>query len=198
MCAADTQSKTGEMEIKSLSIPNVKVLTPQRFEDSRGFFAELYSKRTFCQLGVDCEFVQDNHSFSMARGTVRGLHFQLAPFAQAKLVRAVRGAIFDVAVDISPQSATFGRHVSAILSADNARQMFIPIGFAHGFMTLEPDTEIAYKVSDYFSVEHDRGLFWNDPELRIDWPLREHEIALSEKDRALPCFRELSTVMMFA
>lgn len=185
------------MDIQALRIPDVKLLVPKRFFDSRGFFAELYNKRAFAELGIDCEFVQDNHSFSSARGTMRGLHFQIAPFAQTKLVRVVRGAIFDVAVDLRQGSPSYGQHVSSVLSAENGKQMFVPCGFAHGFMTLEPNTEVAYKVSEFFSLDYDRGLLWDDPELGIDWPFEGREAVFSDKDRTWPHFREMSKIAKF-
>ena len=179
------------MQMESLSIPAVKVLTPKKHGDHRGFFSETYSKRALAEVGVDIDFVQDNHSSSAERGTVRGLHFQTPPFAQDKLVRVVRGSVFDVAVDLRSGSPTYGRHASVVLSACAWSQVLIPVGFAHGFMTLEPDTEVVYKVSDYYAPDHDRGLLWNDPALGIEWPLPESDALLSDKDRKQPCLAEL-------
>ena len=176
------------MEIRELSIPDVKVLIPERFGDPRGSFSEVYSRRALAAAGVDIEFVQDNHSSSRRRGTVRGLHFQAPPRAQDKLVRVVRGSVFDVAVDLRRSSPTCGRHVSAVLSAEAWNQLLVPAGFAHGFMTLEPDTEVVYKVSDYYAPDHDRGLLWNDPALGIRWPIPERDAVLSDKDRGQPRF----------
>lgn len=167
------------------------MLFPVKHGDRRGFFSETYNRKALAALGIDINFVQDNHSLSAAKGTVRGLHFQTPPFAQDKLVRVVRGSVFDVAVDLRQGSPTYGRHVSAVLSAAAWNQILVPIGFAHGFMTLEPDTEVIYKVSDYYAPAHDNGLLWNDPALGIQWPLAENDALLSEKDRKLPGLAEL-------
>ena len=167
------------------------MLFPGKHGDRRGFFSETYNRKALAALGVDINFVQDNHSLSAEKGTVRGLHFQTPPFAQDKLVRVVRGSVFDVAVDLRQGSPTYGRHVSAVLSAEAWNQVLVPVGFAHGFMTLEPDTEVIYKVSDYYAPAHDNGLLWNDPALGIQWPLAENDALLSEKDRKLPGLAEL-------
>ena len=161
--------------------------------DSRGSFSEVYSAEALARAGIAIEFVQDNHSCSALRGTVRGLHFQTPPFAQHKLVRVVRGAIWDVALDLRRSSPTYGRHVGVALSAREWNQLLVPIGFAHGFATLEPDTEVIYKVSARYAPEHDRGVRWNDPALRIRWPVAEGEVRLSDKDRALPALAEIET-----
>ena len=174
------------MQVRELAIPGVKVLTPERHDDARGCFCEVYNRRTLSELGIDSEFVQDNHSVSVRKWTVRGLHFQAPPRAQDKLVRVVRGSVFDVAVDLRRRSPTYGRHVSVVLSARAWNQVLVPVGFAHGFMTLEPDTEVVYKVSDHYSPEHDTGLAWNDPSLGIRWPVPQDEAVLSERDRRLP------------
>lgn len=181
------------MRVEALNIPAVKILAPGKHGDDRGFFSETYNKKALAASGIRLEFVQDNHSFSAAKGTVRGLHFQTPPFAQDKLVRVVRGAVFDVAVDLRRDSPTYGRHVSATLSATAWNQILVPIGFAHGLMTLEPDTEVIYKVSDYYAPAHDHGLLWDDPTLGIEWPLAEHEAILSDKDRAQPRFADFAT-----
>lgn len=181
------------MYISELPLAEIKVLCPRKHGDSRGLFSEVYNKRTFAESGVEIDFVQDNHSFSVERGTVRGLHFQPPPVAQYKLVRVVRGSVFDVAVDLRRCSATYGRHVSVVLSAEAWNQVLIPIGFAHGFMTLEPNTEVVYKVSNYYSPDHDMGLLWNDPALGIQWPLPAEEAVLSDKDRGHPRLAELET-----
>lgn len=182
------------VRLEALSIPAVKVLTPVRHGDRRGFFCEAYSRRTLAAAGIDVEFVQDNHSLSTAAGTVRGLHFQAPPFAQEKLVRVVRGAAFAVAVDLRRGAATCGRHASVVLSARAGNQLLVPVGFAHGFMTLEPDTEVLYKVSDYYAPEHDRGVRWDDPDLAIPWPLAAGAAAvLSPKDSGLPAFAALDS-----
>ena len=181
------------MQVDEFGISAVKMLIPRKHGDRRGFFSEVYNQRALAQAGIDVEFVQDNHSLSAERGTVRGLHFQAPPFAQDKLVRVVRGAVFDVAVDLRRASPTYGRHVSAVLSAEAWNQLLVPTGFAHGFMTLEPDTEVIYKVSNYYAPEHDKGLLWNDPALRIAWPIPEADAILSDKDRGQPRLAELVT-----
>ena len=172
------------MDVVSLDIPDVKIIRPKKFGDHRGFFSETYTKKTFEAAGLQYDFVQDNHSLSAEVGTVRGLHFQLPPFAQDKLVRVVRGAILDVAVDIRKGSPTFGRHVSAVISAAEWNQILVPIGFAHGFCTLEPDTEVIYKVTNYYSPEHDRSIRYDDPDIAIDWPIAAGDLQLSDKDLA--------------
>jgi dTDP-4-dehydrorhamnose 3,5-epimerase len=178
------------VQIIETAIPDVKVFVPKKHGDNRGFFSETYSRRAFEAAGLKLDFVQDNQSLSAEVGVVRGLHFQLAPMAQDKLVRVVRGAILDVAVDIRRDSPTFGKHVAEVLSAENWRQLLIPIGFAHGFRTLEPNSEVIYKVTRFYSPEHDRGLRWNDPALGIDWRLSEADAILSDKDRKLPTLAE--------
>lgn len=179
------------MEVEKLAIPEVMVLRPVRHQDDRGFFCETYNRRTLAECGIETEFVQDNHALSRRKGTVRGLHFQIPPFGQDKLIRVVRGAILDVAVDIRVGSPTYGRHVSAVISASEGNQIFVPACFAHGIATLEPDTEVIYKVSNHYSVAHDRGLSWNDPDLGIDWPVGDADVTLSDKDRAQPRFADL-------
>lgn len=177
------------MFVKRLNIPEVLVIRPDRHEDERGFFSETYNFRELARHGIGLAFVQDNHSLSIEKGTLRGLHFQAPPAAQAKLVRVVSGAVFDVAVDIRAGSPSFGQHVSCELSACNWEQIYIPVGFAHGFCTLEPNTEVIYKVTQYYAPSHDCGLQWNDPALGIDWPVSDP--LLSEKDRSHPLLREL-------
>ncbi len=179
------------MYMSNLTLCDVKVLSPRKHGDRRGLFSEVYNKKAFAQAGYEIEFVQDNHSFSTEKGTVRGLHFQSPPVAQHKLVRVVRGSVFDVAVDLRRRSTTYGLHTSVVLSADAWNQVLIPIGFAHGLMTLEPNTEVVYKVSDYYSPEHDRGLLWSDPELGIQWPLPVEDAVLSDKDQRHPSLAEL-------
>lgn len=178
------------MLLEATKIPDVKLLRTRRFHDARGFFAETFSRRALANCGIDCEFVQDNHSFSGPRGVVRGLHFQVPPFAQAKLVRVVRGAILDIAVDLRVGSPSYGRHVAQVIREEDWAQLFIPAGFAHGFCTLVPETEVLYKVSAYYSPQHDRGIRWDDPRLGIDWPIAAHEAIVSDKDRALPPLAE--------
>ncbi len=179
-------------EVLATEIADLKMIVPRIHRDHRGFFSETYNKAGLEALGVNLEFVQDNHSLSVERGVVRGLHFQIAPFAQDKLVRVIRGAIFDVAVDLRRGSRTCGKHVARVISAVDWNQFLVPVGFAHGFCTLEVNTEVIYKVTNYYSPEHDRGLLWNDPDLGIAWPITEGEAILSEKDRKQPRFRELS------
>jgi dTDP-4-dehydrorhamnose 3,5-epimerase len=174
------------VQITSLAIPEVRLVVPDRFGDARGFFSETYSRRDFVAGGIADEFVQDNHSRSASVATVRGLHYQLPPFAQGKLVRVLKGSIVDVAVDIRRGSPSFGAHVAVTLSAELGNQLYVPPGFAHGFCTLEPDTEVAYKVTAYYSREHDRGIRWNDPALAIAWPVGTESAVLSAKDVALP------------
>ena len=181
------------MQVEHLNIPDVTLLIPRKHGDRRGFFSETYSRKALAVIGIDIDFVQDNHSYSADKGTVRGLHFQTPPFAQDKLVRVVRGSVFDIAVDLRQGSPTYGRHVSAVLSAQAWNQILVPIGFAHGFMTLEPDTEVIYKVSNYYAPDHDKGLLWNDPALGINWPIADEEAVLSDKDRKQPRLAELIT-----
>jgi dTDP-4-dehydrorhamnose 3,5-epimerase len=185
------------LDIRPLAIPEVKLITPPKFGDHRGFFSETYNKRALAEAGLDLEFVQDNHSLSAQKGTLRGLHFQTPPFGQDKLVRVTRGAILDVAVDLRRGSPTYGQHVSAELSAENWSQLLVPIGFAHGFVTLEPDTEVLYKVTQYYSPECDRGLLWNDPDLGIPWPVAEADAILSDKDRKHPRLRDLPDIFIY-
>jgi dTDP-4-dehydrorhamnose 3,5-epimerase len=180
------------MEVEPLAIPDVKLIRPKRFGDARGFFSEVYSRAAFAKAGIAIDFVQDNHSLSAQVGTIRGLHFQTAPFAQDKLVRVIRGRILDVAVDLRRGSPTFGRHVSAEISAANWTQILVPIGFAHGFCTLEPDTEVVYKVSNVYAPANDGGVLWNDPDLGIAWPIASGGTpVLSDKDAKLPRLRDL-------
>lgn len=179
------------LEVIPLEIPDVKVIKPQQFNDLRGFFSEVYNKKTFAASGIDIAFVQDNHSVSTEKGVVRGLHYQVAPFAQTKLVRVVRGAVFDVAVDLRRTSPTRGKHVATILSVPAWNQILIPIGFAHGFMTLEPDTEVIYKVDNHYAPQYERGIAWDDADLAIDWPLPKATAILSDKDRKQPRFRDV-------
>ena len=179
------------MQIVETEIAEVKLIKPVRHVDARGFFSEVFKESALREHGFDIHFVQDNHSLSASKGVVRGLHFQIPPFDQAKLLRVTAGSIFDVAVDIRSGSASFGRHVSAVLSATDWNQILIPEGFAHGYCTLEPDTEVLYKVSAYYSAEHDRGLLWNDPALGIAWPVSAARTSMSDKDRTHPVFSRL-------
>jgi dTDP-4-dehydrorhamnose 3,5-epimerase len=168
---------------------SVRVIETRRYGDDRGWFAETYSQPRFAALGIDTVFVQDNHSLSHPRGVLRGLHYQAPPHAQAKLVRCVRGRIWDVAVDIRKGSPSFGRWFASEISQENGRQLFVPIGFAHGFLTLEPDCEVEYKVSDIYAPQCEGGLVWDDPDLAIPWPLEGGNPVMSPKDQALPRLR---------
>jgi dTDP-4-dehydrorhamnose 3,5-epimerase len=179
------------MQIEDAAIPAVKIVTPKKFGDHRGFFSEVYSAKAWRDAGLALDFVQDNHSYSAEKGVIRGLHFQLEPFGQDKLVRVARGRILDVAVDLRRASPTFGQHVAVELSADNWRQLLVPIGFAHGFCTLEPNCEVLYKVTNFYSAEHDRGLAFDDPALGIDWGVDPAEAILSDKDRKHPKLADL-------
>jgi dTDP-4-dehydrorhamnose 3,5-epimerase len=179
------------LSVEPTTIPDVKIVTPKRFGDDRGVFSEVYHRQRFIEAGITIEFVQDNHSRSAKIGTVRGLHFQSEPFVQDKLVRVVRGRILDVAVDLRRSSPTYGRHVAVELSAENWRQLLVPAGFAHGFCTLEADTEVLYKVSGYYSAAHDFGIAWDDPDLGIAWPVAHDQATLSDKDRRQPRLLEL-------
>ena len=179
------------MEVIPTEIPAVRVLVPKKFGDQRGFFSEVYSRKAMAEAGIDAEFVQDNHSLSVEKGVVRGLHYQLPPMAQDKLVRVVRGSILDVAVDVRRGSPAFGQHVAVVISAENWRQVFVPVGFAHGFVTLEPNTEVIYKVTNYYSPAHERGVRWNDPKLGIAWGVAETEAVLSKRDREHPPLAEV-------
>jgi dTDP-4-dehydrorhamnose 3,5-epimerase len=179
------------MQVLATAIPEVKEIKPTRRFDPRGFFSEIFREDLLRQHGVDVRFVQENLSLSVERGVVRGLHFQIPPAAQAKLVRVAVGSALDVAVDIRQGSPTYGRHVALVLNADAGNQLFVPEGFAHGFCTLEPNTELVYKVSRYYSPEHDRGLQWDDPALAIAWPVGGDAALLSDKDRRQPPLAEL-------
>lgn len=175
----------------------VKLIKTRRFGDARGWFSETYVDRRWAEAGVDAHFVQDNQSYSAPAGTIRGIHFQAPPHAQAKLVRCVRGRIIDYAVDLRAGSPTYGQHVAAELSVDNCDQLFVPVGFGHAFITLEPDTEVAYKVSDYYAPECDGGIRWNCPTIAIDWPLPSTGPVLSPKDEALPVLAEFASPFVY-
>jgi len=178
-------------EVLTTEIADVKLIVPRIRRDHRGFFSETYNRADLAAVGVHLEFVQDKHSLSAERGVVRGLHFQVPPFAQDKLVRVIRGSVFDVALDIRRGSPTYGKHVARVISAAEWNQFLVPVGFAHGFCTLEANTEVIYKVTNYYSPEHDRGVLWNDTDLGIAWPVTEGEAILSDKDSQLPRFSEL-------
>ena len=173
------------MTIDELNIPGVLLIVPKRISDSRGWFAETYSRKVFKDRGLDLDFVQDNHSLSIQAGTLRGFHFQTPPHAQAKLIRCTRGRLLDVAVDLRVGSPTYAKYASAELSPLNGRQLFIPVGFAHAFITLEPNTEMIYKVTDIYAPQCDTGIYWNDPTIAFPWDVK-HEPLLSPKDKNLP------------
>jgi len=179
------------MRLIETGLPGLALLEPKVFRDERGFFLETYSEAAFDALGIGARFVQDNHAYSARKGVLRGLHFQLPPFAQAKLVWVVRGSVLDVAVDLRRDSPTFGQHFSAELSAENMLRLFLPRGFAHGYVTLTPDAEFVYKVDAPYASKADAGILWNDPDLGIDWP--EAEPLLSPKDRQLPRLRDIDS-----
>ena len=169
-------------DMRPTGLDGVLEIVPAKFGDARGFFSETYNAARLAKSGIDLTFVQDNHSLSARRGVLRGLHYQLAPRAQDKLVRVVRGAIFDVAVDIRRGSPTFGQWVGVELSAEKWNQLLVPKGFAHGFVTLTENTEVIYKVTDYYSPEHDRSIRYDDPDIAIDWPIPTGDLQLSDKD----------------
>lgn len=179
--------------ITPLALPGVLLITPKRHGDARGWFSETWSRAAMAKAGADLDFVQDNQAFSAQRGTMRGLHFQRAPFAQAKLVRVLKGAILDVAVDVRLGSATYGRYVSAELTAEGGEQLFVPRGFAHGYCTLTDDCELFYKVDGLYAPQTEGGVAWDDPDLGILWPL-DGDPVLSDKDKVLPKLRDLGDV----
>ncbi|MBM6592860.1 dTDP-4-dehydrorhamnose 3,5-epimerase [Microvirga pudoricolor] len=176
------------LTVRQTAISDVLVLVPRRFGDARGWFVETYSTRAYESLLGDVTFVQDNQAFSAQAGTLRGLHFQAPPEPQAKLVRVLRGSIFDVAVDLRRGSPTYGQWVGETLTGEGGEQIFVPRGFAHGYCTLEPDTEVAYKVDGFYAPSCDGGIQWDDPAIGIDWPITAAEAVLSDKDKGLPAF----------
>jgi dTDP-4-dehydrorhamnose 3,5-epimerase len=181
-----------QMNIHEFNIPDLKLITPKRFTDVRGYFSETWSERRFRQEVANVTFVQDNQSVSVKKGTLRGMHFQRPPFAQGKLVRVLRGSILDVAVDIRKGSPTYGQHAAIKLDAVEGAQLWVPPGFLHGFCTLEAETEVFYKVTAYYSANHEGGVLWNDPDLDIDWPVGPDSVVLSEKDQRLPRLSDLT------
>jgi dTDP-4-dehydrorhamnose 3,5-epimerase len=188
------KGKRMQLDVHSLAIPDAKLIRTPRFSDARGYFCETFQRADFAAQGVDNDFLQDNQSSSARPGTVRGLHFQRPPFAQTKLVRVLRGSIFDVAVDPRRSSPSFGRHIAIELSSEGNEQLLIPVGFAHGFCTLEPDTVVFYKVDQVYSAAHDGGINWADSGLGIEWPVASAEAILSEKDHGLPMLADLASV----
>jgi dTDP-4-dehydrorhamnose 3,5-epimerase len=185
-------------EIADTELPGVRLLAPRRHCDSRGFFSEVWREDALREAGINARFVQENHALSHAVGTIRGLHFQIGASAQAKLIRCPRGSILDVAVDIRGGSPRFGRQVAAVLSAENWRQLFVPVGFAHGYCTLEPDSEVIYQVSAYYDPQAERGVLWNDPAIGIAWPVDAERAILTDRDRRFPRLAELPNFFPFA
>jgi len=182
------------VKFEFFSVNNACLITPRKFGDDRGFFMETFKQKAFNEaIGQTVEFVQDNHSLSASIGTVRGLHFQSPPHAQGKLVRCIRGSIIDIAVDARKSSPTYGQHVRVKLTAENAQQLWVPEGFLHGFATLEPNTEVVYKVTDYFAQEYDENIRWNDPDLNINWGVLENSAILSNKDAVAPFFKDFNS-----
>lgn len=180
-------------EFTPLGLPEVVLVRPPRHGDARGYFTETYREALFRENGIEARFVQDNQAGSAQAGTLRGLHFQAPPRAQAKLIRVLRGRIFDVAVDLRAQSPRYGSWCAAELGAESGEQIYVPAGFAHGYLTLEAGTEVAYKVSDYYAPEEEGGLMWNDPALGIDWPMQPDAAQLSARDRDWPAFEAFET-----
>jgi len=185
------------MQIDELSLPGAFTLTPKRFGDDRGFFSETYNQAAFEEIVPGVKFVQDNHSLSRQAGVLRGLHFQMPPHAQGKLVRTPRGRVLDVIVDLRVGSPTYGCHESVELSADNWKQLWVPAGFAHAFCTLEPDTEFCYKVTELYAPTSDSGIAYDDPDLAIDWPFSSDKLILSDKDRKLQAFKDFQSPFKF-
>ncbi len=179
------------MDVISLDIPDLLLLSPKKFSDERGFFSETYREKWFVDQGLPINFVQDNHARSTQEGVLRGLHFQYGDAAQSKLIRVVRGAILDIAVDIRHGSPTFGKYVSVTLSDENWQQLFVPHGFAHGYYTLTAETEVIYKVDQYYTPDKEASLLWSDPTLNINWPCGENDPILSDKDKRAPLLSEM-------
>jgi dTDP-4-dehydrorhamnose 3,5-epimerase len=177
--------------VETLEIADVKLITPPRFYDGRGFFSETWKQGSFAEAGISGPFIQDNHAVSTGVGVLRGLHCQVGPNAQGKLVRCVKGAIYDVAVDARHGSTTFGRYVGAEISAENWTQIWVPVGFLHAYCTLTEETEVVYKVTGAYDKPAERGVIWNDPDIGIDWPIAADRVVLSDKDRVLPRLRDL-------
>lgn len=185
------------MQVNDLGLGGVVEIIPKKFGDARGFFSETYQRQRFIDAGITQDWMQDNQSYSAEKGVLRGLHFQVAPYAQDKLIRVLKGSIFDVAVDIRNGSPTYGKWVSCVLSAEKFNQLLIPKGFAHGFVTLEPHVEVLYKVTAPYSPECDRGVRWNDPAIGIDWPLNGLQPVLSGKDSTAPFLAEIASQISF-
>ena len=186
------------MQVEKLTIPELVLVTPDKHGDQRGFFSETFRADILAAHGVGANFVQDNHVRSTQKGVLRGLHYQTPPHAQGKLVRCTRGSILDVAVDIRVGSPTYGRHVAVELSAANWRQLWVPAGFAHGYVTLEDDCEVIYKTTDYYAPDCDRGIAWDDPALAIDWRIAHADVVLSDKDRRQPRLQDATPAFQFS
>jgi dTDP-4-dehydrorhamnose 3,5-epimerase len=178
------------MQVERLAIPEVVLLTPKRHGDARGWLSEVYSRKAMAKAGLPDEFVQDNQAYSPRRGTLRGIHLQVPPQPIAKLVRVIRGAVFDVAVDVRAGSPTFGRWVAAELTADNGAMLYVPRGFGHAYCTLTDDTEVLYKLDGYYAPDCERGLAWNDPAIGIDWPIPDGEMIINDRDRNFPALAQ--------
>lgn len=178
-------------ECRSLEIPEVKVIQPSIFQDHRGYFLETFNRAAYREAGITCEFIQDNQSYSRHKNTVRAMHLQIPPFAQAKLVRVLQGAILDIAFDLRPSSPTCKKWCSAVITAEEQNQIFVPAGFAHGFITLEPDTVVNYKVDNPYSKDHERGFIWNDADAAINWGTIDGAVTISDKDEELPALSSL-------
>jgi dTDP-4-dehydrorhamnose 3,5-epimerase len=182
------------MNSDETSLPDLpRILVPKKHVDDRGWFSETFHEVLLREHGIHCRFVQDNHACTHRAGTLRGLHFQLPPASQAKLVSVLRGRILDVAVDLRRDSPTFGNHVSTELSAEMGRQLYVPVGFAHGYITLEDEVVIMYKVSDYYAPAYDSGIFWNDPDIAVPWPFKSADVITSDKDKRLPLLKEFAS-----
>lgn len=177
------------MNVEKTALHGVLILTPRVFEDPRGFFQETYTQKIFQEIGIKDQFLQDNHSYSVHKGTLRGLHFQSGDMAQSKLIKVIKGSVLDIVVDIDPKSPTFKKSIKLVLTDKSHSQIYIPRGYAHGFCTLEPDTHVIYKVDNYYSGVHNSGIIWNDPDLAIDWDCSEP--FLSEQDKKWPKLRDI-------
>lgn len=197
LAPASSRRVVENVVVETFAAPGLIALTPTKHGDERGYLSETYSRRRFRDIGIDIDFVQDNHTFSAAAGTIRGLHFQVPPHEQGKLVRVVRGAVLDVVVDIRHGSPAFGLAIGVELSAENWRQLYVPAGFAHGFCTLTADAEVLYRMTQYYSAEADRGIAFDDPDLGIDWPVEATAAILSDRDRRHPRLRDLPALFRY-
>ena len=189
---------SSRFEVAALSIPGPLVVRPRRFEDGRGYFAEAYTRRDFCEFGIREHFVQENRSYSILPGTFRGFHFQRPPYAQVKLVRVERGRVLDIVIDLRAGSPCFGDHIALELGAETGDQLYVPEGFAHGLLTLEAETVVAYKVSNYYAPTAEGGILWSDPALKIEWPAGQAPVVISERDAELPRLAEVATPFVFS